>query len=63
MQYQIGAKQLAPGVYLVHESEMSTFLKASEDALVKMFIEEYGRKPDNAELNNFVMAIQERDKK
>jgi hypothetical protein len=37
MQQRVGAKLLAPGVYLVHESEMSTYLKASEDALIKMF--------------------------
>jgi len=53
-------KLLAPGVYLVHESNMSSYLKASEEALISMYEKEKGHMPNTNELNQFASLLQER---
>lgn len=52
-------KQIAPGVMLVHESELSSYLRASEEALTKLYKEKHGKTPTPQELNVFANELQE----
>lgn len=51
-------ERIAPGVLLVHESEMSSYLQASEEALVSHYISKHGKTPTPQELNQFAHELQ-----